>query len=61
MDDDLDHDDGQDEYDPPASLWVVVLEDAGDPPLPVHGAVGHNAVLSLLKRQNSDFYFSRRC
>ena len=57
VDDDLDHDDGQDEYDPPASLWVVVLEDAGDPPLPVHGAVGHNAVLSLLKRQNLDFYF----
>ena len=48
MDDDLDHDDGQEEDDPPASLRVVVLEDAGDPLLPVHCAVGHHAVLSVL-------------
>ena len=48
MDDDLDHDDGQEEDDPPASLRVVVLEDAGDPLLPVHRTVGQHAVLCLL-------------
>ena len=48
MDDDLDHDDGQEEDDPPASLRVVVLEDAGDPLLPVHSTVGQHAVLCLL-------------
>ena len=48
MDDDLDHDDSQEQDHPPASLWVVVLEDAGDPLLPVHCAVGHHAVLSVL-------------
>ena len=48
MDDDLDHDDSQEQNHAPASLWVVVLEDAGDPLFPVHGAVGHHTVLCLL-------------
>ena len=33
----------------PAPLGIVVLEDAGYPPLPVHGAVGHHTVFSVLE------------
>ena len=47
----LDEDDWEEEDEPPAALRVVVLEDAGDPPLAVHGAGRHAAVLRLLTHQ----------
>ena len=47
----LDEDDWEEEDEPPAALGVVVLEDAGDPPLAVHGAGRHAAVLRLLTHQ----------
>ena len=44
----LDEDDWEEEDEPPAALGVVVLEDAGDPPLAVNCAGRHAAVLRLL-------------
>ena len=53
MEDDLDQEDDQEQHEAPASFGVVVLEDAGDPPLPVHAGVGHHAVLGVLDRASS--------
>ena len=44
----LDEDDWEEEDESPAALGVVVLEDAGDPPLAVNCAGRHAAVLRLL-------------
>ena len=46
--DDLDQEHHQEEHQAPATLRVIMLEDARNAPLPVHTGIGHHTVLSLL-------------
>ena len=62
MENDLYYDSHQQQDDAPASLRVIMLEDAGNPPLPVRGTVGYHTIIFCLSSLTVPLYpqFSSR-